>query len=136
MTRKILLALCGALLATTAIAGRVNPVTVTINDTWDPVNSFGRTATGTLGGAYNSANIVEFIGCFIHAGAHGIYAMCQARDKAAVYRSCFTWNPQQIAILRELRSDSQVLFQWNEDGTCRNVWVAQRAENPPKRFTP
>src|SRR5215510_6046183 len=119
MKRTNLFAICGTLLATAALAGRQNPVTVDIVDTWDPVNEVGRTATGTLGGAYNSANNIEYVGCSLHTVVQGNYARCFARNAANVYRSCFTWNPAQIDIIREIRSDSQILFQWNEDGSCR-----------------
>src|SRR5262245_46229534 len=133
MKRNILTAILGSLLAATAFAGRQNPVTVQIIDTWDPVYENGRSATGTLGGTYNSPNNVEYVGCSLHTVAAGNYARCYARNAANLYRTCFTWDPAQIDIIREIRSDSQIYFQWNEDGSCRRVWVAQRAENPPKR---
>jgi hypothetical protein len=136
LKRNTFLVIASTALATAAFAGRVNPVTVQINDTWNPANEFGRSANGSIGATYNSTNTVEFIGCTLSTVTQGQYATCQARDTTGLTRTCFTWNPKHIDILRELRSDSEMYFQWNEDGSCRRVWVRQRSENQPKRFTP
>jgi hypothetical protein len=49
-----------------------------------------------------------------------------------VTRSCSTTDPNHLATIRSLSSDSYLIFFWNTSGVCTSVQVQTSSTNEPK----
>lgn len=106
------LALSLAALATAASAGQraVVPVTIDFKEVF---------AVGVLADARSTPDANQYIGC----ETTWTRGSCIARDANGMSVSCSTRDPDQLAIMRSLGSESFLIFGWNKDGTCSNLQV-------------
>jgi hypothetical protein len=117
--------LAAGLMVTTAFAGSKISQPVSINDA-------DKQANGDLGFARNTADTVQYIGCYVNDTGNGGAGICQARDAAGVTRSCSTTNDFMVDTIKSLKGDSSLYFRWNEDGNCTMVIVRNRSSYAPK----
>lgn len=94
----------------TAIAGQRDVIPVEITATY---------AQGALADARGSADSRQYIGCY----TTGYFGLCHAVDAAGQARGCTTRDPEQLAVMRSISSDSTVGFRWNKEGTCDYVTI-------------
>lgn len=110
------------LASATAQAGARRVIEVTVDDT-------RRQALGALGAAFNSADNTQYIRCYSDSSGVGI---CTARNALGLLRTCATSNPAIVAMIRALRSDSYVVFNWNTAGECSSMVLTNSSRDPPK----
>jgi hypothetical protein len=120
-----------SVLAIATILGGAPPVHAGVKSdvpvTADPVNRFGR---GALGTARNSADAVQYIYCYVgHSVSYN--GFCSAHDTAGNTVSCFTTDPNKVAIIAAMTGSSYVFFSYDVNGTCTNVLVENASFFPP-----
>ncbi len=121
MKKPVFVAVCAAvgLAATAAWAGTKVSALVYVEPT-------SRYAYGSLGSARNSADTVQYIGCYISAYSNGAeYVGCFARNAANTYVSCSSSVPQIINAVRALGGDGYLYFDYDASGACTSVDVRQ-----------
>jgi hypothetical protein len=119
-------ALVCALLATSAtLAGQKGDEGIGIDPRFTEV-------AGDIGYAHNTADRISQIGCYSYATSSGPVGGCFARDVTGGTASCFTSDPRIIEAIRDLSSDSKVLFSWDAGGHCDYVSATTDSENAPK----
>jgi hypothetical protein len=99
--------------AFSAVAGKFTPVAVSISDA-------DQTARGSTTGARLSQDNLQYIGCSNEGNGFGL---CLAGSAAGTARNCITDDPQLLAAIDRVGSNSHIRFGWNNDGTCRLVQV-------------
>lgn len=128
--RKMILALSATGLGATALAGDRTPYrTVTV----DPANRY---AAGQLGGARNSADTLQQIGCGVSITAStgdNRFGYCSAVTATGLSAYCWTFDVQFIEIMRSLPGDALVQFNWNANGSCSQLSTRQFSNLEPKR---
>jgi hypothetical protein len=87
-----------------------------------------RFASGSLGGAHNTADRVQLIGCTVGP----FITNCVARNSAGLTRSCFTSDTVLIANARAINGSSILSFSWNANGQCTGITVENTSRVPPK----
>src|SRR3954471_17159341 len=85
----------GLLGSTAALAGFKSGQQVVIVDS-------SQLANGMLGQVRNSGDSTQYIGC----ESYGASGYCFANSSAGVYRACSTSDPNLVATIRSLNSDS------------------------------
>ena len=89
----------------------------------------GVSASGSMVGARNSADTVQFIQCTTYANYAPNtppyeYGSCFAKNAAGAYIQCFIGNSQQLAVMRSVGPASYIYFKLAADGyTCGQVTV-------------
>lgn len=105
----------GLLFGSTAWAGQVFHPEVLI---------FPTSAQGSMYGARNSADAIQFIGCTLSSGPTGASTGCSARNSAGQFRSCFSNNPFHREAVKAMTAYSFVFFTLDPaTGECRNVSI-------------
>ena len=117
--------LASAFMVTTAFAGAKTTASVGINDT-------DKQANGDLGYARNTADTVQYIGCYVNDNGNGGAGICEARNSAGVTRSCSTTNDLLVDTIKSLKGDSYLYFRWNDSGNCTMIIVKNRSTLAPK----
>src|SRR6185295_155819 len=102
--------LAAAAFSATAFAGFQTGQQVVL---WDEK----KLANGDLGFVHQTSDDVQYIGCFV-AGDAGY---CFARDRAGVTRSCWSDDAQWVRAMSAVRSDTYLIFHWNDGGYCTYV---------------
>jgi hypothetical protein len=89
--------------------------------------------TGTIMGAHNSADKVQWIYCRPHAEI----GYCGARDASGAVRSCSTGDPLVINAMTGINAASHIRFDI-VTGTCRSVEISHSSQNlqPFAGFSP
>ncbi len=126
--KTAILTLCavGAITATAAWAGAKGGPYVNI----DLAN---RRASGSLGGARNSIDAVQFLGCVTTGNTNGAQtATCWAQNAAGTYISCLTTSPVLIDMARSLNGDSVLQFHWDATGQCTYLYIENDSYYAPK----
>lgn len=113
----------GLLASASAFAGQLVGQPVAILDS-------NHQASGDLGFVHNSSDRVQYIGCQLGGG----FGYCYAMNSAGVNRTCITSDPAKISIMRSLKSDSTLVFFWNDSGTCTSVSVSNSSVYSPKKL--
>ena len=72
---------------------------------------------------------MEYIGCQLGGG----FGYCYAMNSAGINRTCITFDPAKISTMRSLKSDSYLLFYWDDSGTCTSVQVINDSTSEPKK---
>ena len=80
-------------------------------------------ARGSLGDARNSADAVQYIGCYNASSVGSTIVLCEAQDAGGVYRSCVTTDVNMVATARSISGGSFLYFQWNASGNCTALQV-------------
>lgn len=114
-----------AVLSGTAYAGLKSTIPVSIN-------TANRTASGALGSARNSADVVQHIGCYTYAMPASVTTFCQARDAAGTSVSCSTTAANLVQVVRGMSGDSHLWFSWNAAGTCTEIDLFNVSQAAPK----
>jgi len=97
------------------------------------INTSGMYANGMLGASRNTADSVQYIGCYSWAYATGAtYATCYARDASSVYASCTTTAAPLVQVVHGLNGDSHLWFSWDASGNCSEIDVYNVSQTPPK----
>ncbi|XXF74908.1 hypothetical protein P2318_17695 [Myxococcaceae bacterium GXIMD 01537] len=94
----------------------------------------GSRAYGSIGFARNTADSVQSIGCATSFGGGSSSGQCNARNAAGHSVSCFTTNPQAIAVMQSINDSSWVYFSWDASGQCVNVQVENASTYQPKQL--
>jgi hypothetical protein len=97
-------------------------------DTTPVVSISGGNFQGALGVVRNTANTVEYIGCWTNG--NGV-ADCFAKDAAGNAVECSTSTAGIVAAIRAMNSDSLISV-GSSNGTCTSVSVFTRSEYAPK----
>ena len=113
----------GLLASTTALAGLLQDMAVTIDEV-------ARSASGSLGFVRNSSDRVQYIGC--EPGSGGFGSTCYARNTAGVTRTCVTADPDVMNTIASLNGDSHLIFYWDQFGQCTAVYVSIESFSAPK----
>jgi len=121
-TGKIIAVVVLSLLSSFAVAGYVQPQSVTVTLNGDGSGS----AIGDMVTARFSDNDVEVIGCGTRAyddGAGGIYrwGFCQATDALEQQVICNTENPDLLDIMASTSDYSFITFSWDAGGICNHI---------------
>src|ERR1043165_3759838 len=95
--------------------------------TVDQVNGY---ANGALGTARNSADSNEYLDCYATYGT-GPAAYCAARDAAGYVVGCFTSDPNKVAALSSITSNSYISFSFDSSGTCTELAIENTSYYPP-----
>jgi hypothetical protein len=98
-----------------------------LNVTADPVNRF---ANGAIGSVRNSADASQYIYCYA-THATSANAFCVARDIAGTAVSCFTTDPNKVALVSAMTSYSYIYFSFDTSGTCTQLLVENASYYPP-----
>jgi hypothetical protein len=85
------------------------------------VNLASGYARGSMGDARNSADTVQYIGCYHSSMAGFTVAVCEAQSAAGTYKSCVTTDPNMVATARGITPGSYVFFRWDASGGCSAV---------------
>jgi hypothetical protein len=116
--------LVGTLGSNLANAGAKSSAPVTVNPS---------TASGSLGGARNSANSTEYIGCSTSWSAtQGATVTCSGRDAGNESFSCSTDDPGALEAARSINGDSYLHVVWNALGQCTYLAVYNASQYQPK----
>ena len=93
-----------------------------------------RNAQGSMGGAHNSADNQQYIGCNLSGWAGGrIDLSCYARDAANASGSCWSSDPGLIAVAATINPTTYLYFEWDVSGQCTRVHVSNTSmSNPPR----
>ncbi len=85
----------------------------------------GRTATGALGTARNSADWRQVIGCSLqaNAGVAHLSLMCEAMDAQGVAIQCASNDASLVTASLAISGDSQVTFTWDRFRQCTSLTV-------------
>lgn len=114
-----------ALAAPIALAGTVQPQTVT-------VDLVGMTAQGDMVTARFAPGDQDFIGCGVRKlddGVGGAFTIgfCQARNSAGDQILCNTTNPELIGAMDSIGDFSFITFNWNSDNECTRIGVSTQS---------
>ena len=93
----------------------------------DPV---ARNGKGAIGSTRNSADAVQFIYCYATHAVNAA-AFCAARDVAGTVVSCFTTDPNKVAIVSAMTDYSYIFFSYDAAGTCTQLLVENASFYPP-----
>jgi hypothetical protein len=116
-----------ATLSTAAYAGYTYSPAVTIDTLY-------RRATGTLGSARNSANAIEYIGCYTTSySTGGTSAVCVAVNSANYSVSCSTWQADIVKAAQSIDTDSYISFTYDSSANCTSLQVVNYSMYEPKR---
>lgn len=85
---------------------------------------------GSLGTVHDSGDSREWIGCQIFTNNS---ATCFATNAAGQSRQCTTTFAPFIAAIATMNSDSMLIFDWNDNGTCDEITVIVESARSPKR---
>lgn len=96
------------------------------------VDTSGRSATGVLGTARNTADTVQYIGCTVTRYADGgVTGWCGAYTASGVPASCTTDQPALLDTMTQVQGDSYLQFTWNA-GECTKIMVSNYSSFEPK----
>lgn len=123
--RHILISAILAISSSIAVAGRVSPAPVIVDET----NMF---ASGDMWTARTADNNVEYIGCGIRVlddggGGTFLFGFCQAGDAGGVEIFCSTVNPDLLDALKTISAFSFITFSWNDLGECASVGFSSQS---------
>jgi hypothetical protein len=93
------------------------------------VHVYSNRADGALGATRNSSDVTEYIGCEMYT--YGTL-YCRASDAGANTVSCWTSDPEFIALGRSINIDSWVEFDFDANGTCNFLVVDKGSWYPGK----
>ena len=97
-----------------SLAGYINHYQVSVNTTT-------RTAYGSMVGARNSADSVQYIGCqLVNSGTP--YAICSARNSAGTKGYCTTSNAMHMQQVTGLSNETYLYYQWDTNGKCTYIY--------------
>jgi hypothetical protein len=128
MLKKVGMAmLLVGVLAGAASAGYKNNTQVYV----DPV---GRVAYGTVGGARNSSDSNQRLGCAIWGSTSTeLEAYCYATDQNGVSFSCYGINANVIAAAQHATGDSWISIYGDASGFCTEIDVYNGSQYQPKQ---
>jgi len=90
-------------------------------------------AWGGLGGARNSQDPYQQIGCWVVGMPGFVSAGCHAVDAAGNALSCFSWDPSFIAAAQSIGGDSWVVFDVDDSGRCTFLQISSFSSYEPKQ---
>ena len=93
----------------------------------DTVNHRG---SGAVGSARASADGIQYIYCYAVHGSSAS-AFCVARDAASTTVSCFTTDPNKVALVNAMTSYSYLYFEYDTSGLCTTLLVENASYYPP-----
>jgi hypothetical protein len=126
MLRRVLSVLAIATLVSVAPLAHAG-FKANLNVTADPVSRF---ANGAMGSVRNSADNVQMMYCYA-THATSAAAFCVARDVVGTTVSCFTTDPNKVALVSAMTSYSYVFFTFDTSGTCTQLLVENASYYPP-----
>lgn len=103
------------------------PVTVTKNA------DGGGVASGNVGAVRNSTDAVQYITCTSTTLVGSATAGCSAQNTKSVALTCSTTDPEMVAAIRSVTTDSFVKFLSDKDGKCTSVTVENASFYEPKK---
>jgi hypothetical protein len=101
------------------------------------INSTSRYAYGSTGGARNSLDANQNIGCTVFGrkntdGTTTLSALCWATNSVGVYRTCSTSDSKLITAASSVGTDSTIQFNWDTSSYCTYIEAHHGSDNPPK----
>jgi hypothetical protein len=99
------------------------------------VNTSTRSAQGHMGGAFNTTNTVEFIGCTIGTSASSNSIFCTARNSSGTQITCNVSaadHDRFAKVVAAIDSDSFLTMEWNTSNICTRLEVANHSFYVPK----
>ncbi len=91
-------------------------------------------AVGCMGGARNSADNVQYMICRVGGNVYGNkWASCLAQDANGNSASCYTTAIGLVERVSTVRSDSLILFNWDGNGNCTNIYVENNSYCEPRK---
>ena len=97
------------------------------------VDTINMVAAGTFGSTRNTGDLVQDLSCRVTVDTSGAWALCAATNAQGTTGTCVTVDPNMLAAINSLGSDSYVQFSWNSIGFCTEVVVINGSETEPKR---
>ena len=80
--------------------------------------------TGIVRSARYSADTKQHIGYTTYKSTNGVMGgTCVGADSNSLYNSCYTTDPQMIAVMQSVGPISYVTFDYDANGACTNVTV-------------
>ncbi len=120
----VVLALSGTL-AYAAYAGQKSTFEVKLNLT-------KRTASGAMGSARNSGDYHQNIGCGMRADAQSLLGVCSVNAENLLAAECRTNDPNMLAAIGAITSDSYLAFTWDAAFNCTSIQVETYSQFAPK----
>lgn len=121
MNKKTLFLVLPLLLGTSlAWAGRANYIET-------QVDLATRTAFGSLHDTRNSADNVQYIGCFLNLSGGAARLTCEARDAANESLVCSSTNAELIKIAQSLSDSSYIYFQCDAGNNLTYLYVSNNS---------
>ncbi|WP_144394669.1 Ig-like domain-containing protein [Pleionea sediminis] len=115
---KYIIALLAAVCVSSVFAGATHQLSVYVKD---------NVASGSLTGARNSSDQMQYIGCATVATADSNHGICAARNSAGVSVYCILTQPYQVEQVRSVNSASHIYFRKNERGLCEYIQLSNRS---------
>jgi hypothetical protein len=126
MKKTLLATVLSLLAAASASAGQKGNDFVTI------MTQFS-VATGAMGSARNSTDVMQLIGCGLVANAGSTtYVSCSAMDAKGNRAWCVSTNAEFVRAAQGIGTDSDLVFGWDASGNCTQLNVYNGSNNPPK----
>lgn len=73
------------------------------------INLDGPYANAGLAETRNTPDATQFVECGSNPGA----GFCTVRDLSGTYYSCYTFDPEKIAVIRSMSADSYISVSWD-----------------------
>jgi hypothetical protein len=99
------------------------------------VSLSSRFAWGGLGGARNSTDPTQQIGCYLSGNPTGVTGGCSATNAQGVYAGCYLDqnSPGLMTAVQSMASDSYIFFGWDESGRCTWIQTETASAYEPKK---
>jgi hypothetical protein len=91
------------------------------------IYDYYKLAIGSIAGARNSSDNVQFIGCNATTDNWGSVGNCVAEDATGLFRPCWTYDAGMIATIRAMKGDSEVEFEWDDNFYCTLVYTNENS---------
>lgn len=91
-------------------------------------------ASGSLGSARASADMLQYIGCYVYGNeAYNFRSVtCYARNEKGVTATCYTDNPAIVDVASSLNGDSYLRFVFS-GSRCITIRVDNMSYEAPKQ---
>jgi hypothetical protein len=130
-SRNVLLALllttAPAMAAPPDSSGGVDPINRSVR-----ISVEGAYAVGVLAHARATQNMFdEHIGCRVASYWTGFANMSCSATSGSAQASCVSENPEFIAAVGRMTSESRIFFTWDVDGTCLHMSITNSSLYKP-----
>ena len=92
------------------------------------VNTAGKTFYGSMIGARNSADALQYISCAYVGFSNNPYITCGARNSAGTTAYCTSTQTQHFESVAGLNNESYLYIQYDDSGRCTYIYAAKASQ--------